>query len=195
MGNTFARLVYNYIPYLELWFISVRVLLYSCHGQRWRNYDFWFFNIKYVNDFHLHNVNFIDTVRLKLEWSIFPIIHVYKLFMLLSLSIVFENDFFLKSIFFHSWLMGFFSFWMSHLTILYTRHSIHHFTKPETSPPQNDLKFCIHLLVTVVRIFWKFQVTHPPGSQIMAFLSFPYFWCIRVSPIRRLSIKSEHFLR
>ena len=29
----------------------------------------------------------------------------------------------------------------------------------------------------------------------MAFLSFPYFWSIRVSPIQRLSIKFEYFLR
>ena len=29
----------------------------------------------------------------------------------------------------------------------------------------------------------------------MAFLSFPYFWCIRVSPIQRLSLKFEYFLR
>ena len=41
----------------------------------------------------------------------------------------------------------------------------------------------------------KFQVPYPPGSQIMAFLSFPYFWSIRVSPIQRLSIKFEYFLR
>ena len=29
----------------------------------------------------------------------------------------------------------------------------YHFTEPKTSPPQNDLKFCIHLLLHVVRIF------------------------------------------
>ena len=28
----------------------------------------------------------------------------------------------------------------------------------------------------------------------MAFLTFPYFWCIRVSPIQRLPIKFEYFL-
>ena len=71
----------------------------------------------------------------------------------------------------------------------------YHFTEPKTSPPQNDLKFCIQLLLHVVRIFWKFQVPHPPGSHIMAFLIFPYFWCFRVSLIQRLSIKFEYFLR
>ena len=29
----------------------------------------------------------------------------------------------------------------------------YHFTEPKTSPPQNDLKFCIHLLLDVLRIF------------------------------------------
>ena len=35
----------------------------------------------------------------------------------------------------------------------------------------------------------KFQVPHPPESQIMELLSFPHFWCTRVPPIQRLSIK------
>ena len=77
-----------------------------------------------------------------------------------------------------------------------THEAFHTIYRAKTPPPQNDdLKFSIHLLLHVVRIFWKFQVPHHPGSHIMAFLSFPYFWCIRVSPIKRLSIKFEYFLR
>ena len=50
------------------------------------------------------------------------------------------------------------------------------------------------LLLHVVRYSGNFNVPQPPVSQIMAFLSFPYFWCIRVSPIQKLSIKLEYFL-
>ena len=76
-----------------------------------------------------------------------------------------------------------------------THEAFHTIYRAKTPPQNDDLKFSIHLLLHVVRIFWKFQVPHHPGSHIMAFLSFPYFWCIRVSPIKRLSIKFEYFLR
>ena len=73
--------------------------------------------------------------------------------------------------------------------IICNRGIRYHFTEPKRSP----LSECFEILYTFTTTCYKnnvkFQVPHPPGSQIMVFLSFSYFWCIRVSPIQRLSIK------